>query len=304
MDQKKKIVYIGSFENLWDEEGNARGFENCGVEVTRIPEKDFQLNKALELIEKVKPDLVLMAKLKVGVERDSFVHVLKKMNIKTASWTFDLYFGLNREKSIGMDPIFHTDYVFGPDGGNIERFKKKGVNYHLLRQGIHDEYCYRGEFKERYAYDVVFVGHWGMGYSPRAKLCDFLKKNYHFRWFGQRNTNDIRGDKLNELYTSAKIVVGDLFYSPYYWSNRVYETLGRGGFLLFPKVEGLDKEYEPYKHYIPYKMLNLEGLKEKIDYFLNNKEKRIEISNAALEYTKNKHTLTHRANQLLKICGL
>ena len=252
----EKIITIGEFTKGWNEESNARGFENCGVQVIRVPEENFNFDKFLEMVDREKPDLVLMAKLKIGERRDELIEVLKKRGIKTASWTFDLYVGLPRETLIKIDPIFKCDYVFGPDGGNVDNLRRRGVNYYLLRQGINDDYLFKGEFNEKYDYDVVFVGHWGYSYSPRGKMCDFLSKNYKFRWFGQRDTNHVRGKELNALYASAKIVVGDSFFAPYYWSNRIYETLGRGGFLMFSKIPGIEKEYEPYKHFIPYTIFN------------------------------------------------
>ena len=299
----KKIVYIGEFTRAWNEEGNAQGFEKCGIKVIRVPENEFDFEKFIEILDREVPDLVLMAKLRIPIDRFRVLEVLKQRNIKTASWTFDLYYGLTRENLIGIDPIFKCDYVFGPDGGNVQRFRDNGVNYHLLRQGIHDEYCFRGKSEEKYSYDVIFVGHWDYDYSPRGKLCKFLGQNYKFRWFGRYNTLERRGGRLNDLYASAKIIVGDSYYSQYYWSNRLYETLGRGGFLMFNKIPGLDKEYGPYKHYIPYNMGDFETLKEKIDYFLARPEDMEKISSAALEYTKNNHTLAHRAKQFLEICG-
>lgn len=292
-----KIAFIGEFTKLWNEAGIANSFEKIGVEVLRFQEERFEAREALRTIALEKPDLVLMAKLRVD-NREFFIKEIKKMGIKTASWTFDLYFGHRREAKIDEDIIFKTDFVFGPDGGNVERFREKGINYHLLRQGIYDEFCYRGKYRKEYECDVVYVG--GAQYGHREVMCKMLK-SYNFKRFGKLETNHIRGDDLNDLYASAKIVIGDSFASPNYWSNRLYETLGRGGFLLFTQIEGLDKEYEPYKHYIPFKFYGFQGLREKIEYFLKHHDEREKISSAAMEYTKESHTLIQRCKQFLEI---
>lgn len=299
-NKKKKIVYIGSFRNLWDEEGNARSLEKLGCEVIRIPEETFRFNEALFKIKEIKPDLVLTAKLNILTLRDAFLDKLKRNKVYTVAWLWDLYFGLLRQQLVTRDPIFKTDLVLSPDGGHNKEFKGYGVNHKVLRQAIYDEYCYKGEFKEKYDYDVVFVGCENLQWLYRTELCHFLDKNYKFRWFGRNNTLEIRGDELNDLYASAKIVIGDSVISSHYWTNRIYETLGRGGFLIWPEIKGFDA-YEPYKHFIPYKMRDWEGLKEKIDYFLKKPEEREKISKSALEYTKKHHTLLNRSKQLLEM---
>jgi len=299
--ENKTIAYIGSFHNLWDEEGIARSFEKLGYRIFRFSEKAFDTDNFLHQVDIIKPDFVVFAKLKIPTA-NIVVRELKRRKIKTVCWVWDLYFGLNREFFVGRLPMFKADYVFSPDGGNDEKFKERGVNHYLLRQAIYDEYCYKGKFRKEYNYDVVFVGCENMQWHYRTELCNFLKKNYKsFKWFGRNNTLEIRGHELNDLYASAKIVIGDSVYSPYYWSNRLYETLGRGGFMIFLEIEGLDREYIPYKHYIPYKMEDFKGLKEKIDYYLKNKKGRKKISNEALKYTQKHHTLIQRCQELIKI---
>lgn len=290
-----KISFIGSFKNKWDEEGIALSLEGLGVEVQRIDEASARIQD-IESIKKFNPDLVLFAKLKLPAGRSDFMRNLK---FQTASWTFDLYWGLRRQAFIYKDPIFKADYVFSPDGGNQKKFKEAGVNHKLLRQGIYKEYCY--QLNRKPEYEVIFVGSSNQQWPYRDILCDFLSKNYSFTWIGKKNTLECRGHDLNDLYAKAKVVVGDSVYSPYYWSNRLYETLGRGGFMMFPKIPGLEKEYIPYEHYIPYSMNNFTQLKEKIDYYLKESEKRKKISYMAMEYTKRFHTLDNRCQQLMNV---
>jgi len=96
------------------------------------------------------------------------------------------------------------------------------------------------------------------------------------------------------------VVVGDSVYSPRYWSNRLYETIGRGGFLIFPKIPGIDGEFTPYKHFVPYDYFDFDGLKEKIDYYISHDKEREEIKMAGFEHCKNKHTYRHRCEYLIK----
>ena len=292
-----KIAFIGEFTKLWNEEGIARSFEKLGIEIIRFPEEGFDARTALKIIADEKPDMVLTAKLRID-HREFFVKEIKKMRIPTVSWTFDLYFGHRRESKIDEDIIFRTDYIFGPDGGNIQRFRDKGINYHLLRQGIYNEYCYRGKWTKEFSSDVAYVG--GIQYGHREVMCAYLKK-FNVKRYGRLVTTHVRGDALNALYASVGVVVGDSLPSPLYWSNRLYETLGRGGFLIFTDIEGLNEEYEPYKHFIPFKFYGFQSLGEKIEHFLKHPEEREKISNAAMEHTKKHHTLLNRCQQFLDI---
>ena len=297
----RKISFVGEFTKLYNEEGIARSFEELGIEVQRFPEFDFQYDKAVQEIEEFKPDLILFAKLQIP-NKERFLSLMKGRGIPTASWTFDLYFGLRRESYLETDPIFRADFVFGPDGGHDKEFKEKGINYHLLRQGIYGGFCYKGIKEENYPYDIIFTGSVNKQWLYREEMAGFLSSNYNFKWIGKKiGDKEIRGKGLNDLYASAKIIMGDSVYSSHYWSNRIYETLGRGGFIIHPQVEGLENDYIPYKHYIPYPFGNWDKLKEKIDYFLPREKEREAIALAGMEHTKNNHTLVHRCRQLLDV---
>ena len=299
-----KILYFGKFKKLWDEEAIARALENLGHTVIRVSEQQSvnRFHEAYGMIDK-SYDIILYAKLQISMdsERKLIFKKLQQMPGKKVCWIPDLYFGLRREHKIGTDPIFKSDYVFTPDGGHDEEFKKYRVNHHLLRQGIHEAFCYRAEPEKQYEYDVVFVGCYNSEWIYREQLCLWLRENYNFKRFGEVNTEEIRGDKLNKLYASAKIIIGDSVFSPHYWSNRIYETLGRGGFLIHPDIPGLGREFAPYKHYIPYRMGDYNGLKTKLDYFLKHPEERRKIADAALEYTKKHFIYEERLKSLFKI---
>lgn len=297
-----RIVYIGNFSELYHEEGRARSFEKIGCDVYRYEEKRFTEDKLKEIIE-LKPDFVLFAKLKIEpLLKAKIIPVLKENNIKTVSWNPDLYFGLARESILrDSNSIFKADYVLTPDGGHDKEWKELGINHKTLRQGIFDEECKTG--KQINVPRIIFVGTENPEFPYRAKLMNYLARKYKsdFGWFGRFNSLEIRDDKLNDLYASAKIVIGDSVYSPHYWSNRIYETIGRGGFIIHPMIEGLDKEYTPYKHFVPYEYNDFKGLFEKIDYFIRNEKERREIAKAGFEYTKQNHTLVNRVKQLLEL---
>lgn len=286
-----RIVIIGKFKNLYDEEYIALAFEEIGCTVLRIEDK-LLTHFVIEKIEAFKPDYVLWIKFTV-TEPKKLREYLRKY--KTICWVFDLYWGYEREYRLTTHPAFTADYVFTTDGGNDDRFKSIGINHVCIRQGIHKPDCFM--YSPHPEDKIVFVGSENALHSARYKLLDFVSVNYKdkFKWYGRFNTNEVRGMGLNHLYASSKIVIGDSVYSPNYWSNRVVETLGRGGFLIHRHVPGIDKEY-PYL--VTYDG-TFEDLKKKIDYYMEHEDERLEIVNKNHAWVRENYTMDKKCAELI-----
>lgn len=287
------ISFIGKFARLHDEEYIARSFEAIGCNVQRVEEGRLT-SDILNSIEHFNPDFVLFTKLAVA-EPKVVLDGLKQLGYPTVSWLFDLYFNYAREYRVKTAACFKADLVVSTDGGHDYRWKELGIDHICIRQGIYKEECYLDKgIKTK---DVVFVGSDNPMNKERTDALKFIQKNYKgFEWIGKNDTNEIRGTDLNKLYAQTKIVVGDSVYSPFYWSNRVVETLGRGGFLIHQDVEGLKEEYP---HLVTYKRGDLNGLKAKIDYYLEHDEEREEIVKKNFELVKERYTMDKKCAELL-----
>lgn len=290
-----QIAYIGKFDRIYDEEYIARSFEMIGCEVIRIP-SHYQPRAVVQILEKEKVDFLLYGKLSYSVDTIPFLNKIKEINVKTVCWLFDLYIGYPREHQLKTNPIFKSDYVASTDGGHDDRFKELGVNHTCIRQGIFKDECILYPFKKA-EYDIVFVGSDNGAFPQRKEFMISLDAFYNFKWFGKRDTHEIRSLELNELYSKSKIVVGDSFYSPHYWSNRVVETLGRGGFLIHQDVEGLK---EAYPHIVTYERGNFRDLRSKIDYYLAHEDERREIIKKNFEWVRNNYTMDRKCNELIQ----
>jgi hypothetical protein len=298
-----KIVYIAKFNRMWDELAISLALGRNGVKVVEIEDSAHSNSEYLKIIEKENPDYVMFAKANVKENGAELIKELKIKGRKTLSWTFDLYLGYPPRQSLSRFHFFKCDYVFLTDGGRIDEYRKRGINAYLLRQGIPDIYNYMGEFDKKDDYDVVFVGCDNKFFPYRKRTAEFLSKTYgnRFKWFGKRDTNEIRGNELNKLYATAKIVIGDSVYSPNYWSNRIYETLGRGGFLIHAKIPGIEKEFEEGKEFITYNFNDYKKLKELIDYYLKHDDERNKIRMAGFEKISRNYTFDHRVKELLNV---
>ena len=233
-----------------------------------------------------------------------FQKVLNNVSCPVVSWITNLFYIGPRQVEIQTNPIFRAKVVFSTDGGHQKEFEAQGVNHILLRQGIHELEAYLGKADYPTKADVGFIGAIYDNIWPyRKKLVGFLKETYQDRFEHLGHTGDIRHDDLNRLLATLKVVVGDSVKSPYYWSNRAYEFLGRGAFMVWPVIEGFDQEYVPYKHYIPYQWGDWEGLKQIIDYYVDDKRKPFsdKMRVDAIEHSKKFHTYKHRVAKMLEI---
>lgn len=232
-----------------------------------------------------------------------FQKVIDQAPCPVVPWLTNLFMGIGpRELEVTTNPVFKAPIVFSTDGGHQKEFTAAGVNHFLLRQGVFEPEAYLGTPTYNTTAEIGFIGAIYDNIWPyRKKLKDFLTLKYgtRFEHFGQ--SGDIRHDNLNNLLATLKVVVGDSVASPKYWSNRLYEFLGRGAFMIWPMVEGVDDEYVPYKHFIPYQYGHLTGLKEIIDFYIDEKRdsQRMKIRMAAIEHTKKHHTYKHRVEKLL-----
>lgn len=308
-----RILNINNFASIYpDAESISVSLEQLGHTVTRMPEHETTLAEAkAELANGY--DLLLFEEGRLKGDyipgRDDtpdyiggrFAELM--VGVPTVAWLTNIFFGImRREVQLKTNPIFKADIVFSTDGGHDKEFKELGINHVCLRQGIFQDEAVieSGDFNT--TAEVGFIGSlYAWMWPYRKELITFLQSTYgkQFGHFGHNSS--IRHLELNKLVSRLKIVVGDSVYSPNYWSNRVYEIIGRGGFLIMPRIPGLEHEFIPYQHYIPYDWGDWAGLKKKIDYFLVHDSEREAIRKAGFEHCKANHTYKHRCEKMLEV---
>lgn len=290
-----RIVFIGKFNKSWDEEYIAEGFEHLGHEVVRVDHLSSP-QEIQDALERYTPDILLYCKWEQPKELDAIINAQKKTGLKTVCWLFDLYIGYPREYQVSTRRFFRSDYVFTTDGGHQEEFKRLGVNHYCVRQGIRASECV---LEEGNPVGVAFIGSDNPLHPYRQKMLGQIMLHFpNFKWYGRGNTDEVRGMELNKVFANTKIIIGDSVTSPYYWSNRVVETLGRGGFLIHPAVEGIKEEY-PYL--VTYEPGNIQDLRNKINYYLNHEQERKDIIKLNIDWVKNNYTIEKKCQELLNV---
>lgn len=227
--------------------------------------------------------------------------------LPVVGYHLDKWWGLRREAQLIASAFPRCDLVVTADGGHEERWAELGVRHRWLPPAVDaGEAAMEGRFTPGLSTDVCFVGSW-RSYLPdwphRRQLIGHLK-----RWFGPRlgvwpMAGPVRGQALADVYASARVVVGDscLAGGSRYWSDRIPETLGRGGFLLHPKVDGLELHHLPGEHLATWPAGDWRALREALERWLADDEGRSRLAAAGREHTLAHHTYDHRAAQLLEL---
>lgn len=217
----------------------------------------------------------------------------------------DLFWGLtarnDREQWVREVPYFQdTDLMFSTDGGHEDRWREAGVDHVWMPPAVarkHTETV--GVVDRQWRAQVAFVGSW-KDYHPewthRKHLVEMTASHYRQRfraWQGH-----VRGQDLANLYTTVPVLLGDsCMLDGFYFSDRIPETLGRGGFLIHPDTEGLRDLY-PEGTLVTWPLGDFKELFYLIDYYLQHGEERDAIAQAGKQHAIAHHTYELRMTQM------
>lgn len=308
-----KIAYVGGFGVSWHTEVHcADALEALGQEVDRVEHSQTSWSELVRRADARDFDLLLLTARPIRGPRSGAgaLDRIRENFIPIVSYHLDIYTGLPRMNEVGSDAWWKADFVFTADGGTRSDFwRAKGVRHHWLCAGIPEAEVYRGQYDERFECRVAFVGG-SRGYlrewQYRGDLLRFLRERYgkSFRTFPE-DDHRIHGDDLNRLYATAEVVVGDSFCPSFvhgfYWSDRIYQSLGRGAVFLHPLIEGIEDQYDPGLDFETYHYGDFFELGRKIDSLLDDPEKRDAMSHRAIVQTMNRHTYAQRMAVLLDV---
>lgn len=303
-----RIAFLGNFGvNYSSESHHAASLEALGHTVARIQEPAPSGDAVLAAAE--------------GCELFVWIHThgwhtpgiekalagFRERGVPTMTYHLDLWFGLRRQRDMEDDPYWSIDHFFTVDRQMATWLTENtAVRGHYLTAAVFGPECYMAQPGDRF--DVTFVG--SKGYHPewpyRPTVINWLASNYgaRFRHYGGGGLGTVRGAALNQVYADARVTVGDSlclnFDYPDYWSDRVYETLGRGGFLIHPYVKGMERHFVDGEHLHFYPYGDFAELRKLIDHYIAHPDEADAIRRAGHEHVKANHTYTHRWQTILK----
>lgn len=231
---------------------------------------------------------------------------LRKIKIPKVFWYFDLV-EFPEDPSLGKRDetrrqwmertIPLVDLGFCTDGDWVDKHPKKLV---WLTQGADSRFTGFGNpyscptCKQRWkGGDVLFTGT-RVG-DDRIRQLDELAARYKDRFLIAKGVHQ---RCLADLIASCKVVIApESPCTDKYWSNRVYNTLGFGGFLIHPRCLRLERHYVDKQHLVMYD--GQDELFRLIDSYLDFPSARQEIAERGYLHTLEHHTYTARCQQLL-----
>ena len=320
-----KIAFLGNFNVDYSSESHyLKTFQKLGHEVITIQEGSSELIQIINSSYKFYKDWDMFFWVHThGWQTlclDQVLNHLKIAHIPIVGYHLDLWMGIDRQKDLQNDDYWKwLDYFFTADRNFVPVLEKMGLKAYYLPAGVFEDECYIAEpDRVKYPHDIIFVG--SRNYHPewpyRKQLIEFLEKTYgnKFAQYGNGGLGTIRGHELNVLYASAKVVIGDTlcknFDYPDYFSDRLFETTGRGGLLIMPYIRGLEDMFnmkgychEEQVEIITYKFEYLQQLLMKIDNVLvADPIDTYQLRLAGHKRTKRDHTYTQRLSYLLRNC--
>lgn len=310
-----KIVYCGNFIPEHSTENDVKkAIEYLGHEVCAVQENSTSPQQIWNEVKN--SDLFLITSTwDEALNLNEMLNMYKlcaESNIPTATLHLDTFWPTKRDGRLWwLNPMFHTAYIFTADGDWQDKWKLLGKNHIWLPPAIRHDAVHYGTYDERMACDVAFVGSNGVGYHEdvwpqRKELVDAIRgmcqrNGWSFKNPGGDNPKINRDDSMNNFYASAKVTVGDSLCikkeDAKYWSDRVPEATGRGGFLIMPEIKPMQKDWPDLT---TFKWGDYNDLEHNIKYYLDNELGRDTVRRACHERTKEDHTYVNRVQTIIK----
>lgn len=312
-----RFAYLGNFEPDHSTENHvARALGAIGHDIVRFQENNIGEWKVVaDTITEY--DVVLWTRtggLSAVIPNNLKRRVLnagQAKSVPVVGYHLDRWWGLDREPQIHTDPFFRVDLLITADGGHDQQWAAAGVKHLWMPPAVLGEDAATiGMWREDYDTPVLFVGSWREYHTEwayRGRLVRWLIDTYGDRF--RVVEGGVRGADLADLYASAQVVVGDSCLAgnaTHYWSDRIPETVGRGGFLIHPDVEGLGEHYRldgDGQHLATYRLGDFDNLRAVIDRGLNEPEWTRQVALDGRAWVLDHHTYEVRMRQLVDVLG-
>lgn len=313
------FAYLGNHSGVHGTERHVSiSLEQLGHDVLRLQQGVVPIADIAQAVNAYGADVFVwthtFSRAEPGGTEDQMRRMLRDIDAPTVGLHIDRFWGLSKRQSLveSGHPFFAGDYLFTADGGHPWEWERLGINHHWLPPGVFADECYDGTPQSRFTCDVAFVGAWQSYGHPewreqRMKMLEVLRSHFgqRFGCFPTSTSCEVRGTDLTDLYASAKVIVGDSCLSldtrgepiRNYWSDRIPDATGRGGFVVHPFVEGLA---DVHPDLATYELGDLDGFVSIIERFLEDDDEREALRVANTTHTRLHHTYRHRMASLIE----
>lgn len=303
-----KIVSIGTVPLM--KEGLLPGFKDCGFETSSFPFYNWGIKSSKEAYIDLEKEFMSRDFDFIILEgyADKVMYNLKALCKKTKRKF--IYWAI--EDPIGFDSTIkiaqQADFVFTTAIECIEKYKRYGIDAHLLTFACNPNYHKTGKFNKEYDFDLALAASY-YSWSCRQRGYDIIlnaakESGYSFKLWGSfwnsplassysKDCNYggiLSNNELPDLCASSKIILGVQCddSSITQTAMRPYEILGCGGFHLTQWTKATASIFEDGKHLITAK--TKEEALSKIKYYIEHPIERLKIAKAGQDYVYKYHT--------------
>lgn len=305
------VAYVGNFRHSWCTEIHVKAsLEALGHRVVPLQEDQSSWATIPRVVKRQRCDMLLWTRTWGGdnAAADRGLQQLRDAGVPSVSFHLDRWWGLERQYQLDEEAFFRTDLVVTAERGRDEDWASKNITHRWLPPGVFHAECEPVEpDHDRFPHDVVFVGSHPYphpGWEPaRTAMLQSVEQLVGDRlgvW--PQNGKPLRGRDLQTLFASATIVIGDSCLMgdvTHYWSDRIPETLGRGGFLIHPAVEGLSDWYRDGVDLVTYPLGDYGTLVNLVADFLSADRARDDIAAHGRQTVLDRDTYVHRMTTVL-----
>jgi hypothetical protein len=304
-----RVHYVGNHSVAHSTETHVgQALEAVGVNVTRHQENEVDWATLHRKVARA--DFVLWTSTNDYAPPATYPaqrEFLSKCKPPVVGYHLDIWWELKREHRLREAPFFQSTMVVTADGGHDDRWAEVGINHRYMPPGVSEFECGGGTPRPEFTVPLAFVGSWQGGYhvesDHRRQLVKFLQRRGCAFW-PKKGQPAVRNEALRDLYASTVVNVGDSCFSGRirsYISDRVPETLGRGGFLLHPHVDGVTDGtlYTDGEHLRTWQAGDWAELDRLVDHYTAHPDEAKTIAEKGRAHVLAEHTYTVRMRQLL-----
>lgn len=291
----------------------ARAFREQGNKTLWLNPAQIQRRKGestneyiLERIAEFRPDIIFFVSMDIpfAVLKEVSGKGIKIVQFYVDSWRLELLPKVAQWGSL-------ADLFLVTASGLHEQYRSAGIRNPIF----FTDACDRHDHVRRHAIlpvwksDVAFVGA-ARADEPRVELVQRISqacrmKIYGKNWeqFGiQPTLREVGPRGYGLICSGAKIVLGADATSDIegHWSNRLWLTLGCGGFLLTNYVKGMEKIFENRKHLVWYH--DEQECVSLVREYLARPDERKSIADEGYRFAHEHHTFNHFADRVLALC--
>ena len=267
----------------------------------RTKAEDYMLEK----IERFTPDIIFIYNDNIPV---SVLRQVSLTNIKSVIFYEDWRTEIPQDL---IERACIVDLFLVTSRGLLDHYKKAGVRNPIYFTNTCDKYDHhrRRPILPIWKSDVAFIGA-ARKNEPRERLVKRLQQVCNIKVYGRNwEKFNIRAT-LRQVYPrgyalicgGAKIMLGADITGTVegYWSDRLWLTLGCGGFLLTNYVPGIEEIFTNRKHLVWYH--DEDECIVLVKEYLEKAREREEIAEQGYRYVHEHHTFHHFVDRVLALC--